>query len=80
MFTQVDLGPNTAPTVSVSGSVIAVELNTNAAGRKVRGWPVGTIVRGRRVMWDGEILGPAGGRPIRFGEALERESGAEAGG
>ncbi|MGI9383105.1 MAG: dihydroorotase [Methyloligellaceae bacterium] len=43
---------------------------TPFAGRRVRGWPVGTIIRGRRVMWEGEILGPAQGRPIRFGEAL----------
>jgi dihydroorotase len=35
-------------------------------GVSVQGWPVGTIVRGRRVMWEGEILGPAGGEPVRF--------------
>lgn len=38
-------------------------------GMTVTGWPVGTIVRGRRVMWDGEILGPAEGQPVRFLEA-----------
>jgi dihydroorotase len=43
---------------------------TPHGGRTVTGWPVGTIVRGRRVMWDGEILGPAGGEPARFVEAL----------
>ena len=42
---------------------------TPFAGRNVKGWPVGTMVRGRLAMWDGE-LGPAGGAPIRFGEAL----------
>lgn len=42
---------------------------TPFAGRKVKGWPVGTVVRGRRVMWEGE-LGEALGRPVRFGEAL----------
>lgn len=36
----------------------------------VTGWPVGTIVRGRCVMWNGEILGQAHGQPIRFIEAL----------
>ena len=36
----------------------------------VTGWPIGTIVRGRRVMWHGEIIGPAQGQPIRFNEAL----------
>ncbi len=35
-------------------------------GRKVTGWPVGTLVRGRKVMWDGEILGPAQGQPVGF--------------
>ena len=35
-------------------------------GTKVKGWPVGTIVRGRRVMWDGAILGPATGEPVKF--------------
>lgn len=41
-------------------------------GVAVTGWPVGTIVRGRRVMWEGELTGPSGGRPVRFGEALPR--------
>ena len=38
-------------------------------GVTVQGWPVGTFVRGRRVMWDGEILGPAHGEPVRFDAA-----------
>lgn len=37
-------------------------------GVSVKGWPVGTYVRGRRVMWQGEILGPAIGEPVRFFE------------
>jgi dihydroorotase len=36
----------------------------------VTGWPVGTIIRGTRVMWDGAITGAAQGQPIRFVEAL----------
>ncbi len=40
-------------------------------GVKVKGWPVGTIIRGRRVMWAGEILAPAKGQPLRFLEALD---------
>jgi dihydroorotase len=44
---------------------------TPFAGRKVKGWPVGTLVRGRLAMWQGE-LGHAQGQPIRFGEALPR--------
>jgi dihydroorotase len=35
-------------------------------GMRVQGWPVGTFVRGRRVMWQGEIAGPAHGEPVRF--------------
>lgn len=38
-------------------------------GKQVTGWPVGTFVRGRRVMWQGEILGAATGEPVRFYEA-----------
>jgi dihydroorotase len=38
-------------------------------GVAVQGWPVGTIVRGRRVMWEGELLGPASGAPVRFFDA-----------
>ncbi len=35
-------------------------------GVTVKGWPVGTLVRGRRVMWQGEIEAGAGGAPVRF--------------
>jgi dihydroorotase len=35
-------------------------------GRQVTGWPVGTVVRGRRVMWDGEIVTPSQGQAVRF--------------
>ncbi len=35
-------------------------------GKKVRGWPIGTIIRGRRVMWDGEIMNSAGGEAVTF--------------
>lgn len=37
-------------------------------GRTVTGWPVGTFVRGGRVMWEGEILGDANGAPVAFFE------------
>jgi dihydroorotase len=43
---------------------------TPFAGRRVRGWPVGTLVRGRLAMWEGEI-GEARGRAVRFSEALQ---------
>ncbi len=35
-------------------------------GRTVTGWPVGTVIRGRRVMWEGEIVGPSHGATVRF--------------
>jgi len=35
-------------------------------GVTVQGWPAGTFVRGRRVMWEGQIPGPAAGEPVRF--------------
>jgi len=39
-------------------------------GMTVTGWPMATIVRGRVVMQDGELLGSAHGRPVRFQETL----------
>ncbi|WP_062211942.1 dihydroorotase [Aureimonas sp. AU12] len=39
-------------------------------GREVTGWPVGTIVRGRRAMWEGEIVAAATGEAARFVETL----------
>ena len=39
-------------------------------GYEVTGWPQGTFVRGRKVMWEGQILGKAAGRPVEFLEAL----------
>lgn len=37
-------------------------------GSRVKGWPVGTIVRGAKVMWEGEIAQPARGEPVAFFE------------
>ena len=39
-------------------------------GRDVTGWPVGTFVRGARVMWEGQIVTPGQGAPARFHAAL----------
>src|SRR5260370_2965573 len=33
-------------------------------GVRVTGWPVGTFVRGRRVMWQGEVMAPSAGGPV----------------
>ena len=43
---------------------------TPFAGQTVKGWPVGTIIRGRKAMWEGEIAAKAAGAPIRFLETL----------
>ncbi len=40
-------------------------------GVEVTGWPVGTFVRGRKVMWEGELTGPSGGSAVRFLETLQ---------
>ncbi len=39
-------------------------------GFAVTGWPVGTFVRGAKVMWEGELVTPATGAPVRFHAAL----------
>ncbi len=39
-------------------------------GMQVTGWPVGTFVRGKRVMWQGQIVTPGKGEAVRFLEAL----------
>src|SRR5262245_46814535 len=39
-------------------------------GVTVTGWPVGTFVRGNKVMWEGELTTPAAGEAVRFLETL----------
>jgi len=39
-------------------------------GVTVTGWPVGTFVRGRKVMWQGALATPAQGERVRFLETL----------
>ncbi|WP_435053046.1 dihydroorotase [Mesorhizobium australicum] len=39
-------------------------------GKQVTGWPVGTVIRGQRIMWDGEIATPGLGTAVEFSEAL----------
>jgi dihydroorotase len=62
-FTIVDLNREAV----IENSWIASRCGwTPHAGRAVTGWPVGTIVRGTRVMWEGEITAAPAGRPVRF--------------
>ncbi|HZH50482.1 MAG TPA: dihydroorotase [Microvirga sp.] len=39
-------------------------------GRQVTGWPIGTVVRGNVVMWDGALETPSVGEAVRFEEAM----------
>ena len=44
-------------------------------GVTVTGWPVGTIVRGNIVMWDGTLEAPSRGEVVRFEETLGKGEG-----
>ena len=35
-------------------------------GHEIKGWPVGTMVRGQQVMWENQLVTPATGQPIAF--------------
>jgi dihydroorotase len=39
-------------------------------GVSVSGWPAGTVIRGRRVMWEGELVAPVQGKAISFVQVL----------
>ncbi len=39
-------------------------------GVTVTGWPVGTLIRGHKVMWEGSLTVPAQGERVRFLETL----------
>ncbi|MEM8986888.1 MAG: dihydroorotase [Pseudomonadota bacterium] len=67
-FTVVDLNATRDITEDWSASKCGW---TPFAGKTVKGWPVGTIIRGRRVMWEDELVGPSLGRPVRFQETAE---------
>ena len=41
-------------------------------GFEATAWPVGTIIRGKSVMREGEITQFSGGKPVRFVETLVR--------
>jgi len=66
-FTVVDLKRRETITNEQAGSKAGW---TPYHGRQVTGWPVGTIVRGRRVMWEAEIVEASQGRAVEFSEAL----------
>lgn len=68
-FTIVDMKRRETITNAQAGSKAGW---TPYDGKQVTGWPVGTIIRGRRVMWEGEIVAPGQGRAVEFSEALPR--------
>jgi len=68
-FTVVDLKRRQTIT---NGWIASRSQWTPYDGVEVTGWPVGTIIRGRRVMWDGDLATPAQGEAIRFMETLRR--------
>ena len=35
-------------------------------GHEVKGFPLGTIVNGKVIVWDGKIINKAEGKPIKF--------------
>jgi dihydroorotase len=66
-FTIVDL----QKTMTITDEWIASRCGwTPYAGQEVQGWPIGTIVRGAKVMWEGEICCPSQGEPVRFQQSL----------
>ncbi|MEL7454530.1 MAG: dihydroorotase, partial [Pseudomonadota bacterium] len=42
-------------------------------GFRATGWPIATIIRGRTVMRENELLLKGGGEPVRFNETLDAE-------
>ncbi|MBL8568975.1 MAG: dihydroorotase [Phreatobacter sp.] len=62
-FTVVDLKRKQTIT---NGWIASKSQWTPYDGVEVTGWPVGTVIRGRRVMWEGDLVTPSGGRPVRF--------------
>ncbi len=44
-------------------------------GTRVTGWPLATVIRGRMVMHEGELIGPPAGRPVRFVDTLPSDAG-----
>ncbi len=66
-FTIVDQGR----TETITNEWIASKCSwTPYDGVEVSAWPVGTIIRGRRVMWEGELVGGSAGQAVRFMEGL----------
>ncbi len=71
-FTVVDL----AARREITASWLAAKCGWSPfEGMTVTGWPKATIVRGRTIMREDELLGPPQGQPVRFLETLARKRG-----
>ncbi|MBA4791609.1 MAG: dihydroorotase [Rhizobiales bacterium] len=66
-FTVVDLKRRATIT---NGWIASRSQWTPYDGVEVTGWPIGTFVRGRKVMWEDELTTPSTGAPVRFLETL----------
>ncbi|MBZ9706676.1 dihydroorotase [Mesorhizobium sp. ESP7-2] len=66
-FTIVDMKRRETITNAQAGSKAGW---TPYDGKQVTGWPIGAVIRGTRVMWEGEIATPGQGRAVEFSEAL----------
>ena len=63
-FTLVDLA---ASTREITDDWVAAKCGwTPFAGMTVTGWPMGTIIRGRSIMRDGQLMNEPSGRVMRF--------------
>ena len=66
-YTLVDLKAET----EITGDWLASRCGWSPfEGMTVTGFPKGTIIRGRRVMWEGTLADTATGQPLRFQETL----------
>jgi len=60
-------GPNRIFGINRKGRIsVGYDADLTIIDMKRQGWPIGTIIRGYRVMWDGEVITPAIGEPIEF--------------
>jgi len=68
-FTVVDLKKQ----MTITNDWIASKAGwTPYDGKTVTGWPVGTIVRGMKVMWEGELATPSQGEAVKFQDGLKQ--------
>ena len=66
-FTVVDMKRTETITNAQAGSRASW---TPYDGKTVKGWPIGTIVRGNVAMWEAQLANAAEGEALRFAGAL----------